>query len=133
MDPIVLDSSAVLAFFLGERGGAEVKRELRACRNGKRHGLLSAASLAEIHRRMRRGMDRETARRMLDALLLTPLTLVPLEREVAGEAADLSHESGAGLMDSIVAATARPSKAVVITADPDFRRLEARVKVTYIR
>lgn len=48
-------------------------------------------------------------------------------------AADLSHDSGVGLMAAFVAATALRCRAAVITADPDFRRLENAVAVRQIR
>jgi predicted nucleic acid-binding protein len=70
---------------------------------------------------------------MLDALLLIPIRLVPLDRGLAGDAADLSHETGAGLMDAIVATTALASNAVVLTADPDFAALKSVVRMEFVR
>ena len=130
---VVLDSSAVLAFLLMEPGGAEVKTELRACRKGARQGWLSGASVAEIHRRLRVSRDAATARREIESLCSTPIVILPVEREIAQVAADLAHETGVGLFDCFVAASAWQLGGTVITADPDFRRLGERVPVRFIR
>ncbi|MEK7867320.1 MAG: PIN domain-containing protein [Planctomycetota bacterium] len=130
---VVFDSSAVLAFFLLERGGAEVKTELRACRKGTREGWISAASVAEVHRRLRASRDAAAARRELDSLCLTPLAILPVDREIAQAAADLARDADVGLFDCFVAASAWQLGATVVTADSDFHRLEDRVTVRFIR
>lgn len=132
-DRVVFDSSAVLAFFLMEPGGAEVKVELRGCRKGTRGGWISAASVAEVHRRLRASRDAATARRELDSFCVTPVSILPVDRDHAQAAADLNHETGVGLFDCFVAAAAWQLGATVVTADPDFHRLEDRVTVRFIR
>ena len=132
-DRVVFDSSAVLAFLLMERGGAEVKAELRACRKGSQAAWISAGSVAEIHRRLRVSRDSAAARYELDAFCETPVSILPVERDIAQVAADLRHETGVGLFDCFVAASAWQLGATVVTADPDFHRLEGRVAVRFIR
>ncbi len=130
---VVLDSSAVLAFLLMEPGGAEVKAELRACRKGSKQAWVSGASVAEIHRRLRVSRDSAAARRELDSFCSTPVSVLDVDREIARIAADLAYDTGVGLFDCFVAASAWQLGATVITADPDFHRLEDRVSVEFIR
>ena len=130
---VVFDSSAVLAFLLLEPGGAEVKTELRACRKRSKEAWISGASVAEIHRRLRVSRDSARARHELAAFWQAPVSILPVERELAQVAADLNHETGVGLFDCFVAASAWQLGGTVVTADPDFHRLEDRVTVRFIR
>lgn len=130
---VVFDSSAVLAFLLLEPGAARVKAELRACQARTSEGWIAPVTLAEIHRRLRRSLDASAARRAIDHLLLTPLAPAEMDRELATVAAEWSFETGVGLFDTLVAATAARLAARVLTADPDFRRLGGRVETTFIR
>lgn len=133
VENLVLDASAVLAYLLAERGAHHVKTDLRACQAGARRGWLSALTLAELARRLRRSLAREDAHRSLDHLLLTPLGVVPVDGEIARTAGDWAYDTGVGLADCVVAATGARLAARVLTADPDFRRLADRARIDLLR
>ncbi len=107
----VLDSSAIMAFLLGQEGSDVVEEALRegAC--------CSAASWSEVAQRIRaHGRDWPLARALLQ---LHELRVEPVTEEDAELAARIwRHGSGLGLADRCSLALAHRLGAPVLTADP---------------
>lgn len=123
----VLDASAVLALLNGEPGGERVEAALAGA-------SVSAVNLAEVLVRLRRaGVGREDCARAVACLALE---VVPFDRELAAEAAELEVlTAGAGLSlgDRACLATARRRRQSALTADRAWLRLDIGVRVVAIR
>jgi hypothetical protein len=115
----VLDTSALLSYLRGDRGGALVQRVLQQCRDCETRMAISASHLLEAY---------ETAARdapdLLDDLISLvdqlPLDVCPLTEETVEAVAhmvasspDLKPELGAAL------ALSSENGATLVTADPD--------------
>lgn len=127
MSAAVLDASAVLALLNDEPGADRVASALaRAC--------INAVNLAEVMGRLRRaGVGREECARAVGCL---PLEVVPFDRALAAEAAELetlTAGSGLSLGDRACLATARLRRQPALTADRAWLKLDVGVRVVTIR
>lgn len=130
---LVLDTSAVMAYLLGEPGEERV-RELfgSARRAGTRHAL-SVVNWGEVVYSLRRHRDASTVRTAIRTVDALPIELVGADRELAFAAAALKAGRGLGYVDCFAAALAQRMRATLVTADADFKRVEDLVKVLWLR
>ncbi len=133
MKTAVLDASALLAMFFGEPGMEIMRALFHKAADADRAALISAVNWAEVLYRMERKQGREglaTARRFERTM---PLEVVPLDRELAESAAHLKNEYGLGLADAFAAALARSKKAILVTADTEFKPLGKEIKINWLK
>ena len=126
-EPVVLDSSALLAL-LREEDGAERVAAVVA------QAHMSVVNLAETLTVLGRyGMSLAEAERDVDGM---ELELVPADAPIARQAARIGtafRAHGLSLGDAFCLATARVLGLPVVTADRAWARLAAGVPVTVIR
>jgi ribonuclease VapC len=117
---IVLDAYAVIAYFRGEPGGAEVAQLLREPTQ------LTAVNAAEVCDQMTRvfGKDPDTVEADLALLTHAGMAIVPVTPELAIEAGRIQarryhrQRAAVSLADCIAAATALHAGQSLATADP---------------
>jgi predicted nucleic acid-binding protein len=129
----VLDASALLAMFFGERGMEMMRDLFQESADADHPALISSVNWAEVLYRMERkhgvkGM--ETARRFEQTM---PLDISPLDRELAESAAHLKNKYDLGLADAFAAALAKSKNAELVTADTEFKTLEEEIKINWLR
>ena len=130
--PVVLDSFALLTFLRGEAGDEKVVRLLE--RAGLRDEPLhmTEVNYAEVKYIVVRkdGTDRwEEIARELPAL---PIEFHPVTRALAEIAADFKARYKLSLADAFAAALAKERKAELVTGDPEFKRLEKEIKISWL-
>jgi len=117
---VVLDSFAWIEYFNGTSAGEKVQNFLQT-------GLvvtpaIVVAELSEKHKRLNREFGPKYD------FVKARTSVVPLEEELARAAGELNFErkkkvKNWGMADSMVLATARRSKSMIVTGDPHFRDL----------
>jgi len=117
---VVLDSFAWIEYFNGTTAGEKVQSFLEAGR--VLTPAIVVAELSEKHKRLNREFGPKYD------FVKARTSVVPLEEELARVAGELNFErkkrvKGWGMADSIVLATARLSKSVIVTGDPHFKDL----------
>jgi ribonuclease VapC len=133
MKNTVLDASAVLALFFDEPGAERVELLLLKAAEADKPILITAANWCEVLYRMqrKRGADgTEVAQRFERTM---PLEVAALDRELAELAARFKTEHGLGLADAFAAALSKAKKAELVTSDPDFKIVEQKIAVVWIR
>lgn len=133
MKPKVLDASALLAMFFGEPGMEKVRELFHKAAAADQPALISAVNWAEVLYQMerRRGEEGlETARRFASTM---PLDVVPIDRDLAESASKLKNEHRLGLADAFAAALAQSTRAELFTADTEFKPLERKIKITWLK
>lgn len=127
MSRAVIDSSAVLAFLLKERGATAVEQSLG-------NALISTVNLAEIvTKQLAHGTSIESARQEFDDL---GIKVADFSRELAEDAGALvsaTRKQGLSLGDCACLALARRENLPVLTADRAWRDVDAGVRVELIR
>jgi ribonuclease VapC len=122
LSSFVLDSFALIAFYLQEPGGQQVYTLGR----DKTHQLwLSVINLGEMYYKLLKVERVNSANAALDNLLTWPrLNIVDADRAFTLEAARLKAEYPISYADCFAAALARQVDAPVVTGDPEFEQLE---------
>ncbi|MBI5366169.1 MAG: PIN domain-containing protein [Planctomycetes bacterium] len=130
---VVLDASALLAWLLVEPGHAEVRRTLLAARKNECRAFLNLVTLGEIVYRIEQRHGAIASQRFLKGVDGLGLVLHGVSRDLAVSAGRFKLETGIPYVDAYVAATARALGGAILTADPDFRKVENRVLIQWIR
>lgn len=120
----ILDTSAWIECFLGSRH----EPVFRPVAEDHESLLIPSIVLYEIFKRFYQLRGKATA---LDVIaLMRQRKVIPLDLELAVNAASISFETGLAMADSIILATARRYDATLWTLDKDF---EGMGKVKYFK
>ena len=113
----LVDSSAWIAYFTGEKNAGKFRRAAEDIDQL----VVASISLTEVFKFMFRQLDETHA---LEAVAHIKMGwVVPLDGQLAIEAAAIGMELRLPLADSIIYATARKYDATLWTQDADFREL----------
>src|SRR5438552_17060862 len=115
---VLIDSWAWIEYW---RGGPESAKAAKFI-EGSDTALASTVNLTETFLRVLRHYGEKKAEEKRETLKKRCF-LVPLNEEIAVEAARLKSSLKTGLADSIILATARSRGAKVVTGDPDFKHI----------
>ena len=118
---ILVDSSGWIEFLTDGPLAREYARRL-----GDGSGIVTPSIvLYEVYKQAKRHRTDEDA--AIAAAAIQKTEVIPLDDDLALEAADLSLEHRLAMADAIVLATARRYDAVVYTSDADFEGIEGAV------
>jgi predicted nucleic acid-binding protein len=130
--PVVLDSSACLAYFFGELCHDEVASLLLAGHRGDRQLSMCVVNLGEVRYWVHRRKGADAAEEATRALPAMGVEVVPADFELTCRAADLKAVTSASYADCFAAALAQVRDAEVATGDPGFARFGAAVQVLWL-
>lgn len=133
MKPTVLDASALLAMLFGEPGMEEMRVLFHKAALADKPLLLAAVNWAEVLNRVtrRQGAAGVTAAKVLASS--GAIEIVAVDTSLAEAAAAYKAADQLGLADAFAAALARSRKAELVTADREFKSVEAEIKITLLR
>jgi len=121
----VLDAWAILALLQGEEPAAsKVKRFLKAAGEGKVELFISIINLGEVIYRIGKVKGEEDAMKTLNELQSLSITTMPASEEGVFAAVRLKMKHPISYADAFAAATAKALKAVLVTGDPELKRLD---------
>lgn len=115
---VLIDSWAWIEYWKGGR----LAREAAAYIDGEEEAVVSTINLAEVHLWVARSYGDATADDKV-ATMEKRCHVVPVERDVALEAARIKKKDKLGLADSLILATARHVGGSVVTGDSDMKGL----------
>lgn len=114
---ILIDSSAWIAYFLESPSAPAVDQYFKK----EEEFVVPTIVLYEVYRHLTAKIGSEKALFYVDQMQHG--NVLPLDAELALNAADLSHQYKLGTADAVVYATALSQQAKIITLDNDFRKL----------
>jgi len=128
----VFDSYALLAFFQGEAGGFQVRGLLDLAFRGEASVHLSYINLGEVFYIVERRFGGKKAREIVQDIqrLLMKLECPDLERVL--EAAAIKAKFPVAYADAFAAALAKELGAVLVTGDPEFKRLGGHIEILWL-
>ena len=129
MSAYVLDASAMLAYIYDEPGADRIEEILT---DEETEVYMNAATLGEVFYDIMQEEGKEAALRALARMRNIGIKIVPLDEDLALSTANLKGFSGIPYVDGMAAATALQYNAILVAVDPDFKRLEDRVKIEWI-
>ena len=121
---LVFDSEAILAFYLGEKGGEIVRDNFKKIQRREIEGYVNIINLAEIYYILRR-IDPKVAEEKERNLRIYGLKVIPVEDDdLWREAAKIKSQHTLSLADAFAAATAKILRSkLVVGTDEEFREL----------
>ena len=128
----VLDASAILAYFLGASGCEKMKQVFGEAVEHSASLFVSAVNWGEVLYTMewRFGSGKkDEAQALMEQL---NLELVPAGKEAIWQASHLKANHRLPYADCFAAALAMEKKAVLVTADKDFKVVEDLIKILWI-
>jgi predicted nucleic acid-binding protein len=120
---IVIDSSGWIEYFTDGPSAKDYARRMRD------PGAIVTPSIVvyEVYKVVKRQRSEEDA--MIAAAAIQRTRVIPLDTELALEAADLGIQHRLAMADAIVLATARQFDAILYTGDRDFEGIEGVVVI----
>lgn len=128
----VLDSHAVLAYLLAEKGSRSVEVLLEKATLARKKVLIAAPNWAEIRYQVERKLGESGWHQIRTALLGLPVEIVAADQKLAEMAGKIKAARKMSLADCFAAALAMDRRGDVYTGDPEFREVEAEVRVVWI-
>jgi predicted nucleic acid-binding protein len=124
LECLTFDSEAILAFYLGETGGAVVRDSLEKIQNREIEGYINIVNLAEIYYVLAR-VDPKIAEEKQRNLRLYGLKVVPVEDDgLWREAALIKSKHSLSIADAFAVATAQALKSkLVVGSDKELKNL----------
>jgi predicted nucleic acid-binding protein len=124
----VLDANALIRFFRRAPGSLDVRSIIQQAKEGRAHLATSAANLCEAFYVLARYFGAEHARQCIREIN-NAMTVAVIDDAVALDAAMLKLHYKLGLADCFAAELAMRTKATLVTADPEFKRLGKQLKI----
>ena len=129
---IVFDSFAILNFLKGEPSSDRVKEYLLKVQNKEIAGYISAVNLCEVYYIVMREKGHEDAEILTTSLRDWGLTVVLADEYMAKKTGQLKAQYPISLADAFAAATSQKFGVCLLTGDPEFQKLEGKVKIEWI-
>ena len=133
MKRIVLDASALMAFFDGRPGAAKVEDLITSAAEGKCQLLMSIVNWGEVYYSVWRAKGPGVAHKVAAEIAQLPIELVDAGYELTKRAAELHADYKLPYADCFAAALAANRKASLATSDADFAKLDRRLPLLWTR
>lgn len=128
----VLDASALTAYFKKEPGYEQVQELLTKAASSKQSLLLSAVNWGEVFYVTFRNHGSESAEEISRVIESFPIDVVPVDRTLAKQAALYKASHKMSYADCFAAALAKIRKAILVTGDKDFKKVEDEIKIAWL-
>jgi ribonuclease VapC len=122
----------MIAYFEDEPGADRVALVLKQLIRGKAKGFISVVNWGEVYYNTMREQGISEAEKVIVQLDKFPIQIIDVNKELAYEAAKLKGEFRIAYADCFAAALSVKLDAVIVTGDPDFKKLQKRVSIQWI-
>jgi len=128
----VLDSSALVAYLWKQSGYEKVQGLLSKAAESEKRLLMTTVNVGEVYYLLIRDHGLEEADRIIQFIETLPIDFVPVDQELAKQAAIYKATKKLAYVDCFVAALAKLKKGELVTADKEFKVIESEVKILWI-
>lgn len=130
--PLLFDSHALLKYFQREAGHEKVAKQLAGARASRVPLLLHVINLGEIIYITKRTFGDQKKIEVLAHIERLGFTVLPASDRSVYHAAEFKAEHGISFADCFALALAIEHGAVIVTGDPEFRKVEHLAEVAWI-
>lgn len=129
----LLDSFALLAYLNKEKNFQKVQEVLSNAQRSGSPVLMNEINIGETYYILYRKRSQKKAEFFLDTVLAgLPILVLPNNFEDVMNAARLKSEYPLSFADCFAASTAERENAIVMTGDPEFKKIEHIVKIEWL-
>jgi ribonuclease VapC len=129
----LFDSYALLAFFQNEEGSKNVYEALRKVMKAKTSPLICVINLGEIIYMTKRRFGDEKKIEILGRIYQMGFNILPASDDIVFKAAELKSRYPISYADCFAVAWAIETSSIIITGDPEFKKVEDLVQIEWIR
>jgi len=129
---VVLDASAVMAFFEDRAGAEKVEELIGLAVAGKRELLMSVVNWGEVYYATWHERGRDAAQKTLAEIAQLPIGIVDGDFELTKLAAEFRVEHKLPYADCFAAALARQRRATLVATDQDFRSVGRAISLELV-
>jgi predicted nucleic acid-binding protein len=129
----LFDSHALLAFFQKEEGAETVAKILRKSVEQRLDQLISVINLGEIIYMTKRRFGDQKMVEILGRIYQLGLKVLPAPEPLVYKAAELKAEYPISYADCFALACALEYSAILVTGDPEFKKVVHLVSIQWIR
>lgn len=133
MKRYVMDSFAMIAFLEDEPGAEKVALILKSIMARKAKAYMSVINWSEIYYNTLREQGIETAEKVIGQLKQYPIEIVDADQKLTYEAAKLKGSYKIAYADCFAAALSQRLNAVVVTGDPEFKKLGDKYSIQWLQ
>ena len=120
----IYDSFAVLKFFQKERGYQKVAKLLEEDHKGDSSPLIQIVNFGEIIYRTKKDFGNDAKLRVIRSVVQLGFRIIPASDNLVYAAAELKGSYPISYADAFLLATALRENAVIVTGDPEFKKVE---------
>jgi predicted nucleic acid-binding protein len=128
----VLDSYAVLAYLFAEPGHEKVVSLLEKAADSAKNALIASPNWAEVRYIVERKAGAARWSEIRGRLAGLPIEIVSVDQDLAELAGQIKVKGKMSLADCFAAALAKDRRADLYTGDPEFRAVEAELRIVWI-
>jgi ribonuclease VapC len=129
----LLDSFALLAYLNKETGFAKVRAALAEAQESGTTLLLNEINVGEVYYILFRQRGPEQAEYFLETILAgLPIVVIENDFQDVIDAARIKAEYPLSFGDCFAVATARRESAIILTGDPEFKKIEQLVGIEWL-
>lgn len=132
VDRVVLDSYAIVAYLLHERGAERVRDLLRKAEMGEVKLYINVVNLGEVYYIIARRKGVDIADFIIANLLKSPILFVHVDERLSLIAGRIKAFHRLSYADAFAVATAIDLNATLLTGDDEFRSVEGKVKIEWL-
>lgn len=125
----VLDSYAIMAYLEAEQGSKRICSLLEAAANGSGRFFMCIINLGEVVYIVERERGLPKAQEILARIDELPIEIVDADRKLTLSAAHIKKDCPVAYADCFAAALSQAKNAILITGDPEFRKIETAFNI----
>jgi predicted nucleic acid-binding protein len=128
----IFDSHALLKFFQKEKGYEKVFRLLEEIRKTGVAKYINAINLGEIIYSTKKEFGDQKKLEVLANMERLNFTILPISNDLIFQAAEYKAQYAISYADCFAVASAVEHKAILVTGDPEFKKVEHLVDIVWI-
>ncbi len=130
--PFIFDSHALLKFFQKEKGYEKVAHLLQEMRKTGATKYFNAINLGEIIYSTKKEFGDQKKLEVLANIERLNFTILPIPNHLIFQAAEYKAQYALSYADCFALASAVEHKAILVTGDPEFKKVEHLVNIVWI-
>ncbi len=130
--PFVFDSHALLKFFQKEKGYEKVIHLLEEIKRSGVTKYINAINLGEIIYATKREFGDQKKLEVLANIERLNFTVLPIPNNLIFQAAEHKAQYNISYADCFALASAIEHKAILVTGDPEFKKVEHLVEIIWV-
>ena len=130
--PLIFDSHALLKFFQKEKGYEKVTQLLEEIRKTGAAKYINAINLGEIIYSTKKEFGDQKKLEVLANIERLNFTILSIPNNLIFQAAEYKAQYAISYADCFALASAVEQKAILVTGDPEFKKVEHLVDIVWI-